>query len=119
MKYESFETAIAENTNGTIYITRSVEPPCGPCWLGADYDYLAFYSTAEDALSELEDLFAEHRCEDENYILEVVEAYVDENGELSVDESTEAIRTIPDDQYWKDHGDEWNDDYECWVVSGL
>lgn len=113
MKYESLEVAIAENKNGTIYMTRSVEPPCGPCCMGADYDYLAIYGTEKEALAEVEELFAEHRCECENYILEVVKADVDENGEIEVDE--EPIRSIPDDKYWSEHADEWNDDYECWV----
>lgn len=114
MKYETIEAAIAENLNGTIYITWTIEAPCGPCYLGVDHEPLAFYSTEKEALDEVEDLYAEHRCEDEHYMLDVVKAEVDAEGKISVDDD-EPIRSLPDDQYWDDHWDEWNEEYECWI----
>ena len=113
MKYETVEAAINANHNSAIYITRSVEAPCGPCYLGADHAVFAAYSTEEEALAEVEALFKEHRCESDNYIMEVVKVDIDEDGEIDIDD--DPVRELPDDQYWEDHGDEFDYDRECWA----
>ena len=113
MKYETVKDALKANLNGSIYITRSVEAPCGPCYLGADHEVFAVYSTEAEALDEVESIFKEHRCDSENYIMEVVKADVDADGEFDID--YEPIRELPDDRYWEEHGDEFNYDRECWA----
>ena len=115
MKYETIDAAVKDNLNGTIYITRSIEEPCGPCCLGADHEVFAVYSTEEEALAEVEGFYKEHRHESDTYMMEIVKADVDGEGNFEIDDFDDPVRSLPDDQYWDEHGDEFDDEWECWV----